>query len=199
MPSKNIIKTYVPHNYYHVYNRGVNKEPIFLENDDKQYLLNLIYNRSGFESSSVNVRENRSNKNLLGRSEILSFCLMNNHYHFLFWLDKNPAAIKTFMQNVFTAYSLYFNKKYNRIGPLFQSRYKASRIDSDPYLLHISRYIHLNPSNFEDHPYSSYQNYLGKNIHKFIKPDRILDLFKNSNYEKFVLDGLNESDDFNLF
>lgn len=124
---------------------------------------------------------------------------MDNHYHFLFWLDKNPICIKNFMQNVFTSYSVHFNKKYDRVGPLFQSRYKASHVNNDPYLSHISRYIHLNPSNYEEYKFSSYKDYLGQAQFPFVKPNRILELFEYSEYEDFVKEGLIHKDRFDLY
>lgn len=89
---------------------------------------------------------------------------------------------------------MYFNLKYDRVGPLFQSRYKASIINNDPYLIHISRYIHLNPSDYENYKYSSYQSYLGENTYPWLKISKILDLFKNSDYEEFVKLGIKDQD-----
>ena len=95
---------------------------------------------------------------------------------------------------------MYFNKRYERIGPLFQGRYKAKLITTDPYLLHLTRYIHRNPlehSNDLENAYSSYSEYLGKRNTKWIKPDivlkffnkkTILELKKINSYKQFVED-----------
>jgi putative transposase len=77
-----------------------------------------------------------------------------------------------------TSYSRYFNKKYELSGALFESRYKASRISSDPYLMHISRYIHLNPTDWMAYPYSSIHAYFIRPP-EWLEPGRIIDLFSS--------------------
>ena len=191
MPTKNIVKKYFENQYYHVYNRGVNKDLIFRENSDKDFLLKLFNQRL---SKPTNINKTRILLNPLGKSEILSFCLLDNHYHLLFWLNNDTKSITKFMHSIFTSYTMYFNLKYDRVGPLFQSRYKASIINNDPYLIHISRYIHLNPSDYENYKYSSYQSYLGENTYPWLKISKILDLFKNSDYEEFVKLGIKDQD-----
>ncbi|MBP9115277.1 MAG: transposase [Acidimicrobiia bacterium] len=191
MPAKNIVKKYFENQYYHVYNRGVNKDLIFRENSDKDFLLKLFNQRL---SKPTNINKTRILLNPLGKSEILSFCLLDNHYHLLFWLNNDTKSITKFMHSIFTSYTMYFNLKYDRVGPLFQSRYKASIINNDPYLIHISRYIHLNPSDYENYKYSSYQSYLGENTYPWLKISKILDLFKNSDYEEFVKLGIKDQD-----
>jgi putative transposase len=90
------------------------------------------------------------------------------------------------MKSLGTSYTMYFNKKYEREGHLFQGRYKAVRINNDSYLFHITRYVHLNPINFSEYKYSSYQAYLGNKIFPYLKANMILELFPNSNYQTFV-------------
>lgn len=89
-----------------------------------------------------------------------------------------------------TSYSKYFNQKYERFGPLFQSRYLASMITNDAYLMHISRYIHLNPKEWRDYPYSSIKYFQGKASAEWFSPTYILDLFDESSerYLAFVAD-----------
>lgn len=91
--------------------------------------------------------------------------------------------MKNFMQSLATRYSMYFNRKYDRVGSLFQGIYKASMITKDSYLLHLSRYIHLNPSEYTSNlisAYSSYSEYLGIRKTAWIKPKIILDFFQQS-------------------
>ena len=91
------------------------------------------------------------------------------------------------LQRVLTSYSIYFNKRYQRVGPLFQDTYKASRINSDEYLLHISRYIHLNPQNWRDWEFSSIDFYLGNKHAEWLDQKPIMDLFENKkDYHEFV-------------
>ena len=105
------------------------------------------------------------------------------------------------MRAVCTNYVMYFNSKYERVGGLFQGKYKAALILDDPYLLHLSRYIHLNPSEGSDplieYPYSSYSYYLGKRNSNWVKPEEILAFFKTAqkislkdclSYQSFVED-----------
>lgn len=93
------------------------------------------------------------------------------------------------MQSVMTSYSRYFNKKYKRTGPLFESRFRASLITDDAYLHHISRYIHLNPRFWRDYEYSSLPYYLQQDTVSWVRPERILNLFPDpARYEEFVAD-----------
>lgn len=184
MPQKNSIKTFAPHEFYHIYNRGVAKQEIFRENEDKDRLLEI------FERYLTPEKNQRNSRfvSYFEKLEINSFCLMDNHFHLLLWLEKDNSSIVQFMKSVFTSYSMYFNAKYDRVGPLFQSRYKASRIISDPYLLHISRYIHLNPGPyFQDYKYSSYSQFVEQKNLLWLNPDRILSLHPTGKYEEFVL------------
>ena len=183
MPQKNSIKTFAPNQYYHIYNRGVAKQNIFGDDQDKNYLLSLFSRYLPNTLDIANPLYNHFEKNI----EINAYCLMNNHFHFLFWLNEDPKAIPAFMKSVFTSYSMYFNRKYDRVGPLFQSRYKGSRISNNSYLVHISRYIHLNPMDkYREYKYSSYNSYIGENTYAWLKPERVKNLFNENLYEDFV-------------
>ena len=122
---------------------------------------------------------------------------MPNHFHLLI-KQTSDRAIEGFMRSLLTRYSVYFNKRYNRVGSLFQGPYKAVIIDNESYLLHLSRYIHLNPSEYTKNlldTYSSYPEYLGKRNTVWVKPNTILSFFNQSTkdfnrsvttYQKFV-------------
>ena len=114
---------------------------------------------------------------------------MPNHYHLLLFQHENEKALEQLCRSVMTAYAMYYNQKYNRIGPLFQGRYRASRIDEDPYLYHISRYVHLNPLDigepFKTYEYSSYAQYC-QNQESYLKKHHVLDLFVDTSYTSFV-------------
>ena len=94
------------------------------------------------------------------------------------------------MRSVGTSYVAYYNRKYERIGPLFQGRYKASLIDSDTYLQHISRYIHLNPKDYTTYNYSSYQAIVKNWNVEWLDSDELLSTFEGtrSDYAAFVAD-----------
>ncbi len=186
MPGKNIIKEYVPESYYHIYSRGVNKEATFLSEGDYEAFLGLLKRYLSKEQPKNLSRH--TYPNYRQRLELLSYALMPNHIHLLVY-QTDERAISEFMRSLMTSYSMYFNKVNKRVGPVFQSRYRANLIDQDNYLIHISRYIHLNPTDWRNFPYSSLKYYAGKSQADWIRPEKILRLFKNQNeYMKFVAD-----------
>lgn len=129
--------------------------------------------------------------------EIVAYCLMPNHFHFLLKQVKDHG-IANFTRYISSSYSHYFNIKYERKGGLFEDRFKAKRIDNDNQLLHLSRYIHLNPyssylikdfKSLKEYPFSSFPEYLDHSKNSICKKNIVLDQFKDINeYEKFVLD-----------
>lgn len=217
MPAKNILKPYVENGFYHLYNRGVEKRIIF--QDDQDYRVFLYYlklylsppsseegkNVSKGYSFTKSVRRRPLN-NFYQAISLLTYCLMPNHFHLL--IKQKPAnGIEKFMRSLGTKYVQYFNKRYERIGPLFQDTYKAVLIESDEQLLHLSRYIHLNPleNNKKKYSlqrillnsYSSYADYLGKRKTSWLHPEEILSFFKTAqraslkdilSYQSFVED-----------
>ncbi|CAN5707421.1 hypothetical protein BH23PAT2_BH23PAT2_09800 [soil metagenome] len=187
MPSRNIARLDASDSYYHVYSRGINKSAVLLDTADKDYFLYLL-------SRHLSKEQTISTKGYLyphfrGKLELLSFCLMDNHFHLLFY-QHEKGAISEMMQSVLTAYTAYYNRRHSRKGPLFESRFKSSIIDNDAYLIHISRYIHLNPRYWRRYPYSSFRH-----IEKAIEPswlqsEKVLLQHNNSrvSYESFVAD-----------
>ncbi len=209
MPSRNIVKSYIEEGYYHIYNRGVEKRIIFEDEDDCRIFLHyiMIYLspiEEVLKTYSDNVRIRRFIRlNLSEEVDLLCFSLMPNHFHFLIKQNSKDGIVK-FMRRLMTSYVMYFNKKYDRVGTLLQSRYKAVNVDKDEYLLHLTRYIHLNPfeinSNINFKEFSSYQYYLGTRHPSWIKPEKILEYFsikgeeyKVSSYKSFVEDSLIDS------
>jgi len=127
--------------------------------------------------------------------EIVAYCLMPNHFHLLLKQLKNDG-IKQFISNITNSYTKYFNTKRKRSGPIFQGRFKAVRIETGEQLLHVSRYIHLNPyssylirqiNELLNYPYSSLPEYLQKGGEKICNQDFILNNFKTKkDYKRFV-------------
>ena len=211
MPAKNVLKTYVEEGYYHLYNRGVEKRTIF--QDDQDYKVFLSYLKTYLEPPSppkdriVKLNEitftalARPLKNFNQEITLLAYCFMPNHFHLLV-KQKSARSIESFTRSLLTKYSTYFNKRHQRVGSLFQGTYKAVLIDDENYLLHLSRYIHLNPfENAKDTPlhshYSSYGDYLDLRKTKWIDTSLILSFFKNTqklhlkdilSYQSFVED-----------
>jgi len=187
MPSRNTIKEFAPDSYYHVYNRGVEKRLIFLDDQDYTVFLGLLKKYlTGEKEKGVH---RHIFKNFQGEISLLAYCLMPSHFHLLLH-QSNPDSITKFLRRVLTGYVMYFNNRYHRIGGLFQGRYKASLIDKDEYLHHISRYIHLNPDNYFSWPYSSLQYYQGNKKSNWLQTDEILGLFNDDRaaYLDFVAD-----------
>lgn len=186
MPSKNVLKQDVPETYYHVYFRGASKGRIFRDAADFEKMLQLFARYLSL--AEVKNSAGLSFPNYYNKLELLAFCLMPNHVHLLIY-QQHQTAMTDFMRSLLTSYSMYFNKKYKRSGPLFESRYKASMIQDEAYLEHISRYIHLNPQRWREYEYSSLPYYLHQVTDEWIDPKRILDLFSGrSDYLEFVED-----------
>ncbi|MBU3925748.1 transposase, partial [Patescibacteria group bacterium] len=133
--------------FYHLYNRGINKMAIFLNNIDKKRFIKLLF--------ACNSKKPVVFKNIQGlpleeieRGETIvdigAYCLMPNHFHLLV-REKTENGISMFMEKLFTAYSMYFNKKNERTGRLFEGIFKATHANKDQYLKYLFAYIHLNP------------------------------------------------------
>lgn len=198
MPAKNSLKVYIENGFYHIYNRGVEKRTIFEDEQDYKVFLkylkeilclpdpsnkNTIFTLRGQSYKA----EKKPLKNYFGQIDLLAYCLMPNHFHFLI-KQMEKFSLEGFMRALMTRYSMYFNKKYDRVGSLFQGRYKAVLVDEESYLLHLSRYIHLNPSEFTDNlksAYSSYSEYLGERNTSWVKPEKILSFFNQANIIDF--------------
>jgi len=186
MPSRNVIKINVPESYYHAYMRGASKQNIFLDEADYEYFLSLFDRYLSKETSKGQIDDKY--QKLYDSVEVLAHCLMPNHFHLLLY-QINKGAMSKLMHSVMTSYGRYFNKKYERSGSLFESRYKASRIASDDYLLHISRYIHLNPNGWIDYPYSSLRAYLYDDAPNWLNKTRISGMYGSAvNYLEFLQD-----------
>ncbi len=188
MPSKNVVKQDAPDSYYHVYARGASKQPIFLSPDDFEFFLSLFARYLSIEPAID--RAGLPYPHYASDIQLLAYCLMGNHFHLLFFQNKQ-GAMSQLMKCVMTSYSRYFNFKYKRTGALFESTYKASRIENDAYLIHISRYIHLNPRYWKRYPYSSFKWYMSKPslCPEWLHPATMLDQFASTQaYMEFVAD-----------
>lgn len=196
---------FVPGEYYHVYNRGVNKQKIFLSDGDWRYFQRLLYIRN---DASGHVRPDRSKRLLLSEIaitdplvDIQAYVLMPNHFHIVL-KEREPGGITTYMRRLLTSYAMYINKKYTRSGPLMCRPFRSKHIASDEYMRWLISYIHLNPvaklqASWEEtgvgdiaaaaalvreYPYSSYVDYFvtdrdeGRIIHKESLPMFISEL-----------------------
>lgn len=190
----------VNNEFYHIFNRGVAKLPIFLDRRDYIRFLDTIYYYQ-FQGpkpqfSQLKRFKDKTFDNNTKIIEIMCFCLMPNHFHFLL-RQTQDNGITEFVSKVCNSYTKYFNTRHERIGPLLQGPFKAVRVETDEQLMHLSRYIHLNPvtsyltKDIKDYPWSSYLNYIGASPGKICMKDFVLSFFKNpkeKKYEQFVLD-----------
>lgn len=219
MPPKNSQKVYVDDSYYHIYNRGVAKCPIFLDHADYvAFLADLKFYLSPishFKGSSLKVTKDdktytyfpsQQPKNHEGKIELVAYCLMPNHFH-LCIRQTDKTSMTNFMRSLATKYSMYFNKKYARVGRLFQGIYKAVLVSDEQQFLYLTKYIHANPlelvgnipKKLADYPYSSYRNYLGIIHQNWIHSENILTYFSQTNprltYQSFVEESPSEIED----
>lgn len=186
--------------YYHIYNRGVDKREVFLDEEDYIRFLNSMrefnddstYEQRMFEKELSSSRELSSNLVKLDNLvEIVCYCINQNHYH-LILRQLRSNGVKTFMHKIGTGYTNYFNKKYKRSGSLFQGPFKSIYIDSNEYLLYLSAYV--NKNNFihgygmEDWRYSSLLDYLGKRAGTLCNKESIMVQFNNDieQYKEFL-------------
>jgi putative transposase len=186
MPARNVVRYDVPETYYHVYARGASRQPIFLEHADYTYFIYLLKRYLAKEQSVS--KAGVAYPNYHEGLELLVFCLMGNHFHLMVY-QIEAGSLARFMKSLMVSYSRYFNLKYKRSGALFESRYKASPISSNAYLLHVSRYIHLNPRSWKRYPYSSIESYRSGDAPDWLRMDRVMALHEsNKVYLEFLSD-----------
>ena len=177
-------KMLVPGQIYHVFNRGNNKEKIFLDTTDFENFvarLKIILGVVVPDPKSTLVPVPAEAFSVLG------YCLMDNHYHFLI-KQNGTVPISKLITKLCTSYAKYFNKKYERVGHIFQDKFKAKMVTTDAYLLRVSAYIHNNPGNPLVWKYSSLRTYCGLENDKISNTDLILGCFNGNaaEYVKFV-------------
>jgi putative transposase len=195
MPYRNLIFENL--GFYHVFNRGVNKQKIFnIKRDYQRFVQTLIYYQHAgpkpkfSNQNRFKLKDFRSNAKIVN---LICYCLMPNHFHLLIQ-QTEENGVREFMGKMANSYTKYFNTKHNRVGPLFQGEFKAVLIESEEQLLHVSRYIHLNPyvseltNDLSLYPYSSYLEYINSLPDEICTKESILQFFQKSNYEQFVGD-----------
>ncbi len=185
----------VTNEIYHVYNRGVEKRDVFLTDRDYKHFLETLehYLAPVIKlSRKPKLKDNQRSETPL--VDILCYCLMPNHFH-LILRQKSDNGISVFMNRVANSFTKYFNIKNDRVGPLFQGVFKAVRIETDEQLLHVSRYIHLNPlvanlaANIRDYQWSSYSAYVGDEQNNLVSTQEVLAHFPSKEkYGQFVAD-----------
>lgn len=139
--------SFVPGEYYHIYNRGNSKQKIFNDKEDYYRFIKLLFISNSQENFKIQFI---GSNNIFGqdRGELLvsigAWVVMPNHFHLIISQTEN-GSISKFMQKLTTAYSMYFNNKNERTGSLFEGKFKSKHIADDRYLKYLFSYVHLNP------------------------------------------------------
>lgn len=187
---------------YHVFNHSVQGIPIFRgEREGRIFLESMkfyLQSKPPTKFSIYRTSRNRFPIDLADKlATIIAYCLMPNHFHLIIRQEKDKG-IKRFMQRTSNSFAHYFSIKYKNRGPVFESSFKAIRIETDEQLVHLSRYIHLNPATAylvedpKEYSFSSYKIYLGEEQSEIINPSIVLNQFSSSKkYKRFVLDQKN--------
>ena len=180
--------------YYHIYNRGNDRMDIYRDDQDYNNFLKRLKLALGLDQSLQRVSSQTLRIQPLPENtfSIICYCLMPNHFHFLLKQNKDIAVSKL-VNKVCSSYSKYFNKKYDRVGHLFQDQFKAVNVETDEYLLWLSAYIHQNPkiagiSNPSNYKWSSYRDYSNLDNLGICDKDIILSRFSVSDYISFTED-----------
>lgn len=191
---------FVSGSFYHIYNRGVEKRKTFMDRRDHlRFLETLDFYRkspvpmklSDFRRGVVKLKKIENQTEMV---KIYCYCLMPNHFHLLVQ-QLTDGGISEFMRKMADSYTRYFNTKHKRVGSLFQGVFKAKLIETEEYLLHLSKYIHRNSFPLDEwerrfYPYSSYRYYLSGEQHPFCDTDFISSYFSKTNpkltYQSFV-------------
>lgn len=204
MPKRRVILA--TNEIYHIFNRSIAKELIFISTRNlKRALETIDFYRfpqeirfSKFKDLPKEIKESylldlKKKKPLV---EIYAFALMPNHYHFLLKQTQEKGIVQ-FASNFQNSFAKYFNIKNDRNGALFQNSFNGVHIESDEQLMHVSRYIHLNPvtsyiidfKNLFSYPWTSFNEYAGTGENEIVKTDFLLKMFSSKNsYIKFVAD-----------
>jgi putative transposase len=139
---------FVPGEYYHIYNRGNSKQIIFRDEEDRTRFLDLLYISNSFKNFNIfDIRKFSSIFEIERGNPLVhigAYVIMPNHFHILITESEN-GSISKFMQKLSTAYAMYYNQKYKRVGGLFEGKFKSRHATNDKYLKYLFSYIHLNP------------------------------------------------------
>ena len=169
--ARQISKTHI----YHVMLRGNEKKNIFSDDEDKARFIDTVYHKKGDSGFCL-----------------YAYCVMDNHVHIVMKEQKDPISLA--MKRIGTSYASYFNKKYKRVGHVFQDRYKSETIENDRHLLAVIRYVHNNPvkagiCKVHEYKWSSYQFYIqeDKDYKKLLERDEVLSSFAEYRDKAIIL------------
>jgi len=183
--------SFVDGHIYHVYNRGVEKRDVFLDEGDHARFVHDLYEMNdsnpvrnahyflNHKTGTVEARKLFGTQQRDRLVDILVFTLMPNHFHLMLRQTQEKGIVR-FMQKLGTGYTMYFNKKYERVGALFQGRFKAQHVNEEEQFIHLPHYIHTNPlkmnnngmrpvSYLAEYRWSSFLDYIGRRKKKYLE------------------------------
>lgn len=181
----------VSNEIYHIYNRGVDKRNIFLDDEDRFRFIHDLFefndsnpaiNLAAYMFNQKNKEVGLPNIHRVAKEnivEILAYCMMDNHFH-LIVRQKKENGITLFMRKLGTGYTNYFNKKYDRSGSLFQGKFKSVHLNNNSHFMYLPIYVHLNPLDFE------FPGWREKKIQNYQKVIDFLDNYKWSSYMDYT-------------
>lgn len=175
--------------YYHVYNRGVEKRKIFLDASDRERFQRLLFVANSNQPVVFKLVQGLTLDKVVRGQPLVAigaYVLMDNHFHILV-KEIRENGLSEFLQKITTGYTMYFNKKNNRVGALFQGVFKAEHVDNDEYLKYLYAYIHLNPVKLIDPEWKE------KGIHDFEKAKKYLEGYCHSSYGDYAVGKRDES------
>lgn len=183
---------------YHIFNRSAHGIPIFKgKREYEMFLEAVLFYIQLHPPTRFSIYRTNRERFLMKYDEklvtVICFCIMPNHFHFLL-RQETDDGIKQFIQKISNSFAHYYSLRHKSKGHVFGGNFKAVRIETDEQLLHLSRYIHLNPvttyvvENPEDYLYSSYRSFIGKEEYTFFDSLLILNQFSSKEkYKEFVL------------
>lgn len=209
--------------YYHIYSRGVEKRKIFLSDKDSDRFTFLLYVANSEKSIHLSDHKNKTLSEIKKDVPLVAvgaWCLMPNHFHLLL-KEIKANGISRYLQRLLTGYSMYFNKRHNHKGPLFEGKFKARHLRGDEDLKYQYAYIHLNPvgiidngwkmknidnkkraeSFIDSYEYSSYQDYKGekRDFGLILQPEVFPGYFESTtDFKSMMLEWLNFRQDVNV-
>ncbi|MEK7471049.1 MAG: transposase [Patescibacteria group bacterium] len=184
---------------YHIYSRGVEKRKIFMNTKDYDRFIALLYimNQNDqfiignfLQNKSKTLKDVFKEKREKTLVSILGYCLMPNHFHLILY-EHTEGGISKFMGKLLTAYSMYFNTKYERSGPLLTRPFRSEHINNESQFMYIFSYLHLNPISIIDKKWKESGVSNKKEAEKFVEKyqySSYLDFKKNNRQESVIID-----------
>ncbi len=180
--------------FYHIYNRGNSKQTIFKNSGDYQRFQQMLFAMNAVEAVTFRfIQKEKMYSYDRGESLVAigAYCLMPNHFHILL-TPAIESGVQKFMLKLSTGYSMYFNKKYERTGSLFEGRFKSQYVNSDEYLKYLFSYIHLNPLKIIEPEWKNV------GLHNIPKGKMFLEKYRFSSYVDFLKEERMESKILNI-